>query len=83
MSAAESDSDSKPKLPSTASYPFDKTNADIILRTSDLVDFHVFSQILIAASPFFEGMFDVPQPPPEQQHYGQSMYTTSFTAVAW
>ena len=22
-------------------------------------------------------------PPPEQQHYGQSMYTTSFTAVAW
>ena len=50
-----------------AAAPFNKLNADIILRTSDLVDFHVFSQVLIAASPFFEGMFDVPHPPPEQQ----------------
>ncbi|PIL24757.1 hypothetical protein GSI_12643 [Ganoderma sinense ZZ0214-1] len=51
----------------TASHPFDKPNADIILRTSDRVDFHVHSQILIVASPFFEGMLNVPQPPPDQQ----------------
>lgn len=50
-----------------APYPFNKPNTDIILRTADNVDFHVFSQILIAASPFFEGMFEVPQPPVEQQ----------------
>lgn len=53
---------------SEASYPFDNPNADIILRSSDLVDFRVFSQILIAASPFFEGLFRVPQPPAEEQH---------------
>ncbi|KAM5530306.1 hypothetical protein V8D89_016030 [Ganoderma adspersum] len=51
----------------TAPYPFDKANADVILRTSDHVDFHVHSQILIVASPSFEGMFDVPQPPLDQQ----------------
>lgn len=53
--------------PRTAPAPFNKSNADIILRTSDLVDFHVFSQVLAASSPFFEGMFELPQPPSEQQ----------------
>ncbi|TFK79959.1 hypothetical protein K466DRAFT_656739 [Polyporus arcularius HHB13444] len=53
--------------PRAASSPFNKPSADIILRTSDHVDFHVYSQILIAASPFFEGMFEVPQPPADQQ----------------
>ena len=68
----------------TASHPFDKANADIILRTSDRVDFHVYSQILIAASPFFEGMFDVPQPPPDQQQlkYGQPIIDVSETSKA-
>ncbi|KAI0794291.1 hypothetical protein C8Q74DRAFT_1365774 [Fomes fomentarius] len=51
----------------TAPAPFNKSNADIILRTSDLIDFHVFSQVLTAASSFFEGMFEMPQPPSEQQ----------------
>lgn len=52
---------------SDATPPFDKHNADIILRSSDLVDFRVYSQILIASSPFFEGLFQVPQPPAEEQ----------------
>ena len=55
------------KEPITAPHPFDRTDADIVLRSSDLVDFHVFSQVLLAASPFFEGMFDIPQPPLYQQ----------------
>ncbi|OJT03117.1 hypothetical protein TRAPUB_6305 [Trametes pubescens] len=65
-----------PPLPgprvSDAAHPFDKPSADIILRSSDLVDFRVYSQILIAASPFFEGLFLVPQPPDEEQprNYG-------------
>ncbi|KAI1790305.1 hypothetical protein LXA43DRAFT_519293 [Ganoderma leucocontextum] len=68
----------------TASYPFDKANADIIIRTSDHVDFHVYSQILIAASPFFEGMFDVPQPPLDQQQlkYGRPIIDVSETSKA-
>ncbi|KAL1941200.1 hypothetical protein VTO73DRAFT_7412 [Trametes versicolor] len=58
---------------SDAAHPFDKPSADIILRSSDLVDFRVYSQILIAASPFFEGLFQVPQPLVEEQarnYYG-------------
>ena len=68
----------------TASYPFDKTNADIILRTPDQVDFHVYSQILVVASPFFEGMLDVPQPPLNQQElkYGRPIIHVSETSKA-
>ncbi|KAI0730806.1 hypothetical protein C8Q76DRAFT_792940 [Earliella scabrosa] len=66
MSSPPVDPTANPQ-PRIAPPPFDKSIADIVLRTSDLVDFHVFSQILIAASPFFEGMFEVPQPASEQQ----------------
>ncbi|KAH9893458.1 hypothetical protein C8Q73DRAFT_791311 [Cubamyces lactineus] len=52
---------------SDAPSPFNKYNADIILRSSDLVDYRVYSQVLMAASPFFEGMFEVRQPPPAEQ----------------
>ncbi|KAI0744270.1 hypothetical protein C8Q80DRAFT_1272828 [Daedaleopsis nitida] len=38
----------------TAPSPFDKAGADIILRTSDMVNFYVYSHVLILASPFFE-----------------------------
>jgi hypothetical protein len=42
--------------------PFDDTNADIILRSSDRVDFMVYGVILSKASPVFETMFTFPQP---------------------
>ncbi|OSD05502.1 hypothetical protein PYCCODRAFT_1465386 [Trametes coccinea BRFM310] len=48
--------------PSPASPPFDQPSADIVLRSSDGVDFHVHSQILAQASPFFATMFSLPQP---------------------
>ncbi|CCM02519.1 uncharacterized protein FIBRA_04621 [Fibroporia radiculosa] len=51
-----------PRQPS--SYPFTKSTADVIMRTSDGVDFKVHRLILSEASPFFEGMFALPQPPP-------------------
>ncbi|KAH9948503.1 hypothetical protein B0H21DRAFT_237785 [Amylocystis lapponica] len=50
-------------LPSVASTPFNKRNADIILRSSDLVDFLVYKVILALVSPVFEDMFEIPQPP--------------------
>lgn len=70
--------------PRTAPAPFDKTIADVILRTSDQVDFHVFTQVLIAASPFFEGMFEVPQPSPDQEQlkYGKPIIEVSEDSVA-
>ena len=45
-----------------AAAPFDHAKADIILRSSDNVDFRVFRLFLSLASPFFETLFDIPQP---------------------
>lgn len=45
-----------------ARAPFNNTRADIVLRSSDNVYFRVFRCMLVFASPFFESMFDLPQP---------------------
>ncbi|KAI6001105.1 hypothetical protein F5J12DRAFT_894724 [Pisolithus orientalis] len=50
---------------SYASPPFDHEKADVILRSSDNVDFRVFKLFLSLASPFFETLFDLPQPSEE------------------
>ena len=44
--------------------PFDHDDADVILRSSDQVIFHVYSVILSISSPFFKSMFSLPQPDP-------------------
>ncbi|KAJ6594822.1 hypothetical protein B0H19DRAFT_1096844 [Mycena capillaripes] len=49
--------------PSKSQPPFDAVKADVILRTSDDVDFRVFKLILSLASPFFGDMFGLPQDP--------------------
>ncbi|KAI6149641.1 hypothetical protein BKA82DRAFT_920403 [Pisolithus tinctorius] len=51
--------------PSCVLVPFDHVKADIILRSSDDVDFRVFKLFLSLASPFFETLFDLPQPSDE------------------
>ena len=52
--------------PSTyAVAPFDHVKADIILRSSDNIDFRIFRLFLSLASPFFETLFDIPQPAEE------------------
>ncbi|KAF7795756.1 hypothetical protein EIP86_006923 [Pleurotus ostreatoroseus] len=48
--------------PKLAPEPFDKTSADIILRSSDKVDFYVYKAVLFLASKFFESMFALEQP---------------------
>lgn len=45
-----------------ASPPFDDPDADVILRTSDNIDFHVYKVILSYASQFFKTMFTLPSP---------------------
>jgi hypothetical protein len=44
-----------------AGAPFDDPDADIILRSSDNVDFRIFKQFLTYASPVFRAMFSLPQ----------------------
>ena len=50
--------------PIPASHPFDRPNADVILRSSDKepVDFRVYKLLLSLASPFFSEIFSLPQP---------------------
>ncbi|KAI6149637.1 hypothetical protein BKA82DRAFT_32653 [Pisolithus tinctorius] len=50
---------------SYASPPFDHEKADVILRSSNNVDFRVFKLFLSLASPFFETLFNLPQPSEE------------------
>ena len=45
--------------------PFNRPTADLILRTSDNLDFRVQSQILLEASPVFETLLSLPQPNPD------------------
>lgn len=45
-----------------AAAPFDHAKADIILRSSDNIDFRVFKLFLSLASSFFESLFELPQP---------------------
>ncbi|KAJ6556504.1 hypothetical protein DFH09DRAFT_1490949 [Mycena vulgaris] len=44
------------------SSPFDDPAGDVILRSSDGIDFHVHRLVLSLASPFFKQMFTLPQP---------------------
>lgn len=46
-----------------APAPFDDGDADVILRSCDLVDFRVFKLVLSFASPVFKSMFTLPQSP--------------------
>ncbi|KAG2103128.1 uncharacterized protein F5147DRAFT_706651 [Suillus discolor] len=46
---------------SQAQAPFDDHNCDIILRSADGVDFHVYKLILSLVSPIFKDMFTLPQ----------------------
>ncbi|KAI0642134.1 hypothetical protein C8Q79DRAFT_929621 [Trametes meyenii] len=46
-----------------AAAPFNREDADIVIRSSDNVEFHVHRIILSLASPVFAAMLTLPQPP--------------------
>ncbi|KAH9004626.1 hypothetical protein EDB86DRAFT_3072114 [Lactarius hatsudake] len=52
--------------PKLAQAPFDDPRADLILRSSDGVNFRVFKVILSLASSVFADMFTLPPPPASQ-----------------
>jgi len=56
-----------PNAITTFGPPFNDTDADIILRSSDRVDFIVYKVILSKASPVFKTMFSLPQPTTDTQ----------------
>jgi hypothetical protein len=48
--------------PTTSLETFDVPDANIIIRSSDLVDFRVHKSVLALASPFFRDLLSLPQP---------------------
>ncbi|KAI0278253.1 hypothetical protein BC826DRAFT_664232, partial [Russula brevipes] len=60
-----------------AQAPFDDTRADLILRSSDGVHFHVFKIILSLASPIFADMFSIPSPESQDSHDEVQVVTVS------
>ncbi|GBE80623.1 hypothetical protein SCP_0303380 [Sparassis crispa] len=58
-----SDVTAEPTIPK---HPFDDADADIIIRSSDGVDFRVYKVVLSKASPVFKDMFTLPAEKPAQ-----------------
>jgi hypothetical protein len=50
-----------------AASPFDHAKADVIIRSADNIDFRVFKLFLSLAFPFFDTLFDIPQPIEESE----------------
>ena len=63
------DADSKTAA-SIAPYPFDSPHAEVILHSSDGVNFRVWKVVLARVSPVFKSMFTLPTPQTEasQRH---------------
>ena len=60
----------RPGLDPTQSDIFNSASADLILRSSDVVDFPVHRSLLAIASGVFEGMCSLPQPPTSDEKQG-------------
>ncbi|EEB95165.1 hypothetical protein MPER_05910, partial [Moniliophthora perniciosa FA553] len=56
------DVDSNTPSASSLNSTFNDPKADVILRTSDGVDFMMYKTLLSLSSSFFDGMFSLPQP---------------------
>ncbi|KAI0040879.1 hypothetical protein FA95DRAFT_1565989 [Auriscalpium vulgare] len=54
--------------PRDAAAPVNASDADIILRSVDAVDFRAHKLLLSMASPFFQNLFTLPQPPTSSPH---------------
>ncbi|KAI0316422.1 hypothetical protein OF83DRAFT_1084270 [Amylostereum chailletii] len=62
------DPGAQPNAPRTTPNPaFARPDADVILRSSDNVDFGVYKATLAMASPVFESMFSLPNPSGSQE----------------
>ncbi|KAI0335158.1 hypothetical protein GY45DRAFT_1317681 [Cubamyces sp. BRFM 1775] len=62
--------DSPPNAPNPPRSPFDDEDADLVLRSSDNIDFWVYKVTLAKASPVFKDMFALPE-----AHAGRQVVT--------
>jgi len=60
------DSETHIHSPSSPVEPLDVPDANLIIRSSDLVNFRIHKSVLAIASPFFKALFSLPQPPDDE-----------------
>jgi BTB/POZ domain len=65
------------------SAPVSQHGSDVILRSSDHVDFYVYKIVLSLVSPFFEDMFSLPQPPNRTEPPQHLRLTSQKTVKLW
>jgi hypothetical protein len=53
--------------------PFDVPDANLIIRSSDLVDFRVHKSVLVMSSPIFKDLLSLPQPSESESVDGLSV----------
>ncbi|TFY80111.1 hypothetical protein EWM64_g3903 [Hericium alpestre] len=58
MSTDTADNEQNPRA---FGLPFDDSDADVIFRSSDQVDFYLYKNVLAKSSPVFKEMFSIPQ----------------------
>ncbi|KAH7922627.1 hypothetical protein BV22DRAFT_1070130 [Leucogyrophana mollusca] len=73
-SLAQTEFEDHHDVPVDADAPFNRPDADVILRTSDNVDYRFYKFLLSLASPFFMNMFALPQPGPLEETADQTKY---------
>ena len=64
LSLVQEQEDPQAQINPTTSPPetFDVSDTNLIIRSSDLVDFRVHKSVLAMASPFFKDLLSLPQP---------------------
>jgi len=60
------DSETHIHSPSSPVELLDVPDANLIIRSSDLVNFRIHKSVLAMASPFFKALFSLPQPPDDE-----------------
>ncbi|KAA1477503.1 hypothetical protein DENSPDRAFT_588401 [Dentipellis sp. KUC8613] len=70
-----------PDVPIPFGSPFDDEDADVILRSSDLVDFRTYKVMLKKASPIFADIFSLPQSPAQEGGLSSKDYQDGLPVV--
>ncbi|TBU34026.1 hypothetical protein BD311DRAFT_340263 [Dichomitus squalens] len=78
--STSAEGDPVPHTPHVASFPFDKPDADAVLRSSDNVQFRVFRGVLTSVSPVFSSIFSLPQS--SSSHDGDGTPTIDVTETS-
>ncbi|TFY63454.1 hypothetical protein EVG20_g6307 [Dentipellis fragilis] len=67
--------------PTPYGSPFDDEDADVILRSSNLVDFRTYKVLLKKASPIFADIFSLPQSPTQEGNLSSKDYQDGLPIV--